>query len=191
MTDSLIRVPLRLGVRVVRASLHATRDLADLGLATVEAVERALGGQAVGSGEAPPRPATREGGSFSDREGQKPSQRPRRRAQAQPAPAPPPPQEPEPEPEPEPTGERAELVDTVADPGAEDGAGASLRVAPPFPGYDKLRAPDVIDRLGGVDLAELGETELYERSHRARRTVLDAIAREIKRRPPNWVEQRP
>lgn len=64
-------------------------------------------------------------------------------------------------------------------------------MAPPFAGYDALRGPDVIARLSGADLAELGETELYERTHRARRTVLDAIAREIKRRPPNWVKPQP
>ncbi len=220
MTDSLVLLPLRLGMRTARASLHAARDLAELGLATLEALERALGGEAVDSARAR-EPAAESAGNASDREGPQDFQRSRRptpgrppAAVREPPPAPvqepppapvqePPPasvQEPPPAPPPPPPpqaaesaedAEDAELVDVSADPGAEDGAGASLRVAPPFAGYDALRGPDVIARLSGADLAELGETELYERTHRARRTVLDAIAREIKRRPPNWVKPQP
>ena len=51
-------------------------------------------------------------------------------------------------------------------------------------GYEKLRAADVVARLRGADAAELGAIELYESTHRKRRTVLEGVVREIKRRPP-------
>jgi hypothetical protein len=265
VTDSLIFLPLRLGLRTARASLHAARDLADLGLATLEIVERVLGDEhpdvpdepahavepfepadavepiepadavepiepadAVepiepADADEPIEPADADepiepGDAVEPADADEPFERgdavePAGPAPlpvepsappaversldgggqepAPPAPAPPPELEREPLPGGDELLDEVELVDEVADPGAEDGAGASLRVAPPFAGYDELRAADVIARLGGADLAELGETELYERTHRARRTVLDAIAREIKRRPPNWVAPRP
>ena len=208
MTYSLILLPLRLGIRTARTSLHATRDLADLGLATLEMLERTLGDESpdpvedparpaedpARPAQDPARPAEPAAGSLSDREGQKPSQRARPGPRPQPSQRPPrptPAPAPAAVPDPEPLPDERELVEEVADPGAEDGAGASLRVAPPFAGYDELRAADVIARLGGAELAELGETELYERTHRARRTVLEAIEREIKRRPPGQTGRRP
>ena len=78
------------------------------------------------------------------------------------------------------TGET--LVAEVADPGAEDGAGAELHVEEPWQRYDALSAADVIDRLGAQDPAALSVLLLYERSHRARKTVLDAAERELARR---------
>lgn len=239
MTDSLLTLPLRLGVRTVRVSLLAGRDLADLGLAALELVERVLGEEEDHVGaedvvEVEPdaedvvdleavdvaaEPAADRGGAKrsrrrprrasprvrpvppspreeAPREEAPPEEAPREEAPAEEVPAEEaPPEEAPREPglvaeEParpeveEPIPDDRELVEELADPGAEQGAGAALRVAPPFPGYDELRAPDVIARLPSLDVAELGETELYERTHRARRTVLDAIAREIKRRPP-------
>ena len=230
MSGSLLSLPFRLGVRVARVSLHAGRDLADLGLTMLEVVERVLEEPA----EEPERPtAPAEAERRAPRaEPRPPSRRPATRVpvrSAPPAPdaaseqSPPPPdaaseqppappseelaeQPPTPPPdavpevpptppdqvaeEPTPLTPEAhlpddrELVEELADPGAAEGAGASLRVAAPFPGYDELRAADVIARLPGVDAAELGATELYERTHRGRRTVLQAIARERRRRPP-------
>ena len=73
-----------------------------------------------------------------------------------------------------------ELVAEVAEPGAEDGAGAELEVDEPWEGYDKLAADDVIARIRQADVAELAVTELYERSHKQRRTVLAAAERRHK-----------
>jgi hypothetical protein len=39
------------------------------------------------------------------------------------------------------------VVAEVADPGAEDGAGAQVSVAEPWDGYSRMKAADVIDRL--------------------------------------------
>ncbi|HET9102840.1 MAG TPA: hypothetical protein VFN55_05750 [Solirubrobacteraceae bacterium] len=94
-----------------------------------------------------------------------------------PAPGPPPP----PGPAPPHISAEPELVQSVAEVGAEDGAGAQLRIDEPWKGYDQLRAADVIERLRGADAAELAAVELYERSRRGRETVLDAVRREQRR----------
>jgi hypothetical protein len=72
-----------------------------------------------------------------------------------------------------------ELVEEVADPGAEDGAGAQVHVAEPWAGYRALRAADVINRLGEASPEELAAIELYELAGRKRRTVIAAAQREL------------
>lgn len=73
------------------------------------------------------------------------------------------------------------LVEEVAEPGAEEGAGAQIRIAEPWDGYAQLKAPEVIDQLAGRDQAELAAVELYEFAHRKRQTVIDAAKRELRR----------
>ena len=75
-----------------------------------------------------------------------------------------------------------ELVAESADRGAENGAGATLRVDAPWDGYSRMSAPDVIDRIAVEPTAALGVLLLYERSHRSRRTVIAAAERELARR---------
>lgn len=75
-----------------------------------------------------------------------------------------------------------ELVAEVADPGAEDGAGAQVSIAEPWSGYRELRAADVIDRLAAASSEELAAIELYELSSRKRRTVVAAAQRELNSR---------
>jgi outer membrane biosynthesis protein TonB len=87
-----------------------------------------------------------------------------------------------PEPEPSHVDSDVELVAESADAGAEDAAGAAVRVDPPWAGYGKLKAADVIDRLAAEDTAALSVVLLYERSHRARRSVIEATERELARR---------
>lgn len=72
-----------------------------------------------------------------------------------------------------------ELVEEIADPGAEEGAGAEVTVAEPWPGYGKMTAPDVIDRLAAAGSAELAAVALYEDHHRRRATVLAAVRRQL------------
>ncbi len=69
------------------------------------------------------------------------------------------------------------LVDEVAEPGAEDGAGAEVHVDEPWENYDLLGAADVIDQITGAPTAVLAAVELYEQSHRRRKTVLEAVER--------------
>jgi hypothetical protein len=67
-----------------------------------------------------------------------------------------------------------ELVAEFADPGAEDGPGATIEVDPPWDGYGVMHADDVVARIAGADEAELFVLELYERAHKDRRTVIEA-----------------
>jgi hypothetical protein len=75
-----------------------------------------------------------------------------------------------------------ELVEEVAEPGAEDGAGAQVTIAEPWNGYRELRAADVIERLASATPEELAAIELYELSSRNRRTVVAAAQRELSSR---------
>ena len=76
--------------------------------------------------------------------------------------------------------EEVVLVAETAEEGAEDGAGAELRVEPPWDGYDEMTAADVRDRLAAATPVEAAAVELYESTHKSRRTVIDAAARALK-----------
>jgi hypothetical protein len=73
-----------------------------------------------------------------------------------------------------------ELVRESAEPGAEEGAGAGITVAEPWTGYGRMNARDVVDRVRTATVAELAAMRLYEARHRARRTVLAAVDRQLK-----------
>ncbi|HLJ03022.1 MAG TPA: hypothetical protein VKT31_06250 [Solirubrobacteraceae bacterium] len=83
---------------------------------------------------------------------------------------------------PEHVSEQPELVFESAERGAEEGAGASVRVREPWEGYERMNARTVISRLSEATAAELAAVQLYERAHRDRRTVHDAVERELQRR---------
>jgi hypothetical protein len=76
--------------------------------------------------------------------------------------------------------EEPELVREVAEPGAEDGAGASVTVTPPWDGYAHMNAREVIARAQRSGPAELAAVRLYESRHRSRQTVLAAVDRQLK-----------
>jgi hypothetical protein len=104
------------------------------------------------------------------------------RTQAPPVPdiAPPPEPEPPPPPEPQHVSEEPELVQEVAEPGAEDGAGAAVTVDEPWPGYARMTAKQVIERLADATPAELAAIQLYESLNRDRQTVRAAAERNLK-----------
>jgi hypothetical protein len=86
----------------------------------------------------------------------------------------------EPEPEPEPPAhvdDEPELVAEFAEPGAGDGAGAELHIAEPWEGYRSLTAAQITARVSGASAAEVAVVQLYETSHRGRRSVLQAVER--------------
>ncbi len=195
MADSLISFGLRTSLRTTRRVLRTTRELADLGLAALDLVGRALGE------EPPPDPysapdapgdVARDAGGPADLDlGGDVAVGAAAAAESSQSPDPIRPVEAAGSREPveaieaveaDHVDEEPERVDEVADPGAEDGAGASIHIDAPLAGYDALRAPDVIARLPGCDVATLGTIELYEDTHRRRRTVLDAVTRELRRR---------
>ena len=72
------------------------------------------------------------------------------------------------------------LVAEAAEEGAEDGAGAELHVEPPWDGYERMSAADVRDRLAAASAAEAAAVELYESTHKSRRSVLDAAERMLR-----------
>jgi len=72
------------------------------------------------------------------------------------------------------------LVAEVAEEGAEDGAGAELTVEPPWDGYDRMTAADIGDRLSAGTAAEAAAVELYESTHKNRRSVKDAAERALR-----------
>jgi hypothetical protein len=76
--------------------------------------------------------------------------------------------------------EEPELVREEAEPGAEDGAGAQVRVDAPWDGYERASAKEIIARLTDMNPAQLAAVRLYETSHRGRRTVLAAVDRQLK-----------
>jgi hypothetical protein len=73
-----------------------------------------------------------------------------------------------------------ELVEELAEPGAEDGAGAEVHIREPWEGYPHMTAREVTARLSGASAAELAAVELYERSNRGRQTILAAVARQLR-----------
>lgn len=83
---------------------------------------------------------------------------------------------------PEHVSEEPELVLESAERGAEEGAGASVTVLEPWEGFAGMNARTVISRLSQATAAELAAVQLYERAHRDRRTVLEAVERELQRR---------
>jgi hypothetical protein len=82
--------------------------------------------------------------------------------------------------EPAHVSEEPELVQESAEPGVEEGAGASVTVIEPWEGYRQMSAKDVIDRARTASVAELATMKLYEARHRDRQTVLAAVDRQLK-----------
>jgi hypothetical protein len=75
------------------------------------------------------------------------------------------------------------LVAEVAEGGAEDGAGPELHVDQPWDGYDGMTVGEIRDRLAAASTTEAGAVELYEVTHRNRRSVLDAAERAQRAQP--------
>ena len=73
-----------------------------------------------------------------------------------------------------------QFVEAFADgSGAEEGAGASVRVLEPWKGYGKMTASEIIARLDGATREELADVALYEELHRQRRTVVIEARRQL------------
>jgi hypothetical protein len=73
-----------------------------------------------------------------------------------------------------------EFVEAFAEPGAEEGAGAAVHIDEPWHGYAQMPANAVIARLSEASPEELAVVELYEGTHRRRKTVLTAAQRGLK-----------
>lgn len=82
-------------------------------------------------------------------------------------------------PEPAHVSEEPVLVEELAEVGAEDGAGASVHFAEPWKGYGELHADEVIARAAESNAETLAAIQLYESSHKSRRSVLEAVERQL------------
>ena len=60
--------------------------------------------------------------------------------------------------------------------GPSDDVGAHVHVDPPWEGYDRMRAVDIVDRLRAADEATRAVVRLYEAQGKARSSVLAATA---------------
>ena len=87
-------------------------------------------------------------------------------------------------PEPSHVSAEPELVEAFSEPGAEDGAGAQVRVAEPWPGYRHLKARDVIARLPSATREEVATVELFELAGANRKSVVVAAQRALKKASP-------
>jgi hypothetical protein len=76
--------------------------------------------------------------------------------------------------------EEVVLVAEAAEQGAENGAGPELHIDEPWNGYDQMTAAQIRDRLTAGDGVLAAAVELYEASHKGRRTVLEAAERALK-----------
>jgi hypothetical protein len=85
-------------------------------------------------------------------------------------------------PEPAHVDEGATVVAEFAEGGAEDGAGAEVKLAEPWEGYDRLHADDLADHLTGANSETLAAVLLYERSTRDRSSVVDAAEQQLRAR---------
>jgi len=86
----------------------------------------------------------------------------------------------EPEPEPAHVSEEPELVAEVAEAGAEEGAGAEVHVEEPWPGYNRMTAADITDRLRAAPTVEAAAVSLYEAAGKGRSSVLQAASRRVR-----------
>jgi hypothetical protein len=183
MVGDLITLPLRLSVRTASFFLRSSEEVLKRALAltgrTVSAEPaygRANGHQDVVDDEEPQPSAPTATVT--------PTVEPERAAErAAPAEPEPPIEEQPPAPlveEPVHVSEEPTVVEEFAEPGAEDGAGAEVRIDEPWDGYANMSAKEVIGRLGDATPAELVAINLYESANQARQTVLSAVERQLK-----------
>lgn len=171
MASTIIGCPIRLGLRGASVAIDGTM---------------AVAGHALGLAQRLVEVLTKDGMPDLDIDGSERESPAQRGRPATKTPQPSPQRETEPAPAPiDPVAahvsEEAVLVDEVADPGAEDGAGAEVHVDEPWDHYNELGADDVIERITGAPTAELAAVQLYEQTHRRRKTVLEAVERELRR----------
>jgi hypothetical protein len=76
--------------------------------------------------------------------------------------------------------EEVVLVADVAEEGAEDGVGPELHVDEPWDAYDEMTAPEIRDRLAAANPVLAAAVNLYETTHKSRRTVIEAAERALK-----------
>lgn len=157
---SLAREPARLTLRVWELGLSSAASVARLGL---ELLEPDRSGPSATAEQYPPPPPTKGGNGPAPRT-----------LDVEPPAVPD-------ELIPDHVDEEVVLVAEVAEEGAEDGAGPELHVDEPWDGYDRMTAPEIRDRVAAADPVVAAAVELYETTHKSRRTVIEAAEIALKR----------
>lgn len=195
MTQKLLTLPFRLGFGAARTAFDISAKTLDISATLIEAaieVVRPSGGQ--DTEPSPPaaqtRPPREPGVTGQPFNGQPLNGQPAP-TQTPPAPFTPPDELPDTPLSPALGAiktlrdeDEEEIFAELADPGAEEGAGAQLDVDEPWQGYGAMNAATVIDRLQQADRAELALVELYEQTHKKRQTVLNAAAKRLRTLSP-------
>jgi hypothetical protein len=169
---SLAREPVRLTLRVWELGLSGAASAARLGLELLD-LERSTA-----EPYPPPPPRSRGNGGPPDVVDVA-DVAPGAQAEAAAAPADSPPAVPD-ELIPDHVDEEVVLVAEVAEEGAEEGAGPEVHIDQPWEGYDRMAAVEVCDRLTAATAELAAAVELYESTHRSRRSVLDAAERALR-----------
>jgi hypothetical protein len=172
VTGEIFTLPIRLTARTASLLLRGSAEVATRGIALATHAVNLVRPPS----ESPPSPPA------SEEEHSQPERR-----EPEPQEAPPPPIEHEdvidfdapPESEPLHVSEEPVLAAEVAERGAEEGAGAQIRVDEPWPGYRELHADDIVARINTAGAAELAAIQLYESAHKRRETVLSAVGRQL------------
>lgn len=174
VTGEIFTLPIRLTARTASLLLRGSAEVATRGIA--------LATQAVNLVRPPSESPSPESPSAPEERRSRPERR-----QTEPPEAPAPPIEHKDEidfdapsdPEPAHVSEEPVLAAEVAERGAEEGAGAEIRIDEPWPGYRELHADDIVARISSSDAAELAAIQLYESAHKHRETVLSAVGRQL------------
>ena len=170
---------------VIRLPFDIARSLAggaiDVSLAALRAARGLVEDDSLQTGwdvagrPPPPPPATRSRMAPTPAPGPGPAPTPAPAPATRPAPAPAPP------PAEEHVSEEPVPVAEFAEPGAEDGASAELRVEEPWEGYARQDARTIARELAGATSETLAAVELFERTHKQRRSVTQAAERRLRR----------
>lgn len=167
---SLAREPLRLTLRVWEFGLSSAASAAKLGL---ELLDPERSGSSTTAGRYPPPPPAEAGNGGA----------PRVVDVEPPAPPRPVPDSPPAVPDeliPDHVDEEVVLVAELAERGAEEGAGPELHIDEPWDGYDQMTAAEIGRRLAAGDAAVAAAVDVYETTHKGRRTVIAAAERALK-----------
>jgi hypothetical protein len=180
MVREMITLPLRVGVSATRHCVDVTTRAAGLAfrIARLAIATSAPPEPRPAAANARPAPSTVEfdviiASSPSRPEALPPAAPPRRAAAAEPEVGPTsaiPPTH---------VSEGLQFVESFAEPGAEEGAGAAVHVRQPWKGYAQMTADEVVVRLADASPEELAAVTLYEGAHRGRRTVLAGARRQL------------
>ena len=76
--------------------------------------------------------------------------------------------------------EEVVLVAEVAEEGAEEGVGPEVEIDEPWEGYAQMTAAEIRNRLTAASAELAAAVDLYERTRKSRRTVLEAAERALR-----------